>query len=143
MPVCAGPGFGLYAIEGNQTRGYLLRKRLTLLLLVAVSLSTTAGLRHIRAGALAGNAALQLQLGELYQYGFGLHNRDVPALAWYLVAAHSGAAGANARAKALEHTMTPASRAEARAKSEALLQRIGTHRPAPAALPLQSPKPAK
>ncbi|MHB1587240.1 MAG: hypothetical protein ACYCRH_10730 [Acidiferrobacteraceae bacterium] len=120
-----------------------MRKRLTLLLLVAVSLSATAGLRHIRAGALAGNAALQLQLGELYQYGSGLHNRDVPALAWYLVAAHSGAAGANARAKALEHTMTPAARAAAHAKSEALLQRIGAPRPAPAVPPLQSPKPAK
>lgn len=120
-----------------------MRKRLTLLLLVVVSLSATAGLRHIRAGALAGNAALQLQLGELYQYGFGLHDRDVPALAWYLVAAHSGAAGANARAKALERTMTAAARAEARAKSKTLLRQIGAHRSTHADTPLQSPMPAK
>ncbi|MHB1950358.1 MAG: hypothetical protein ACYCQK_02650 [Acidiferrobacteraceae bacterium] len=121
-----------------------MRKPLILLLLAAVSLGASAGLRQIRTGALGGNAAMQLQLGELYQYGFGLHDHDIPALAWYLVAAHSRAPGAKARAEALARTMGPAARAAAHRKSEALLQRIHAAGSTVSSVPpLQSPNPSK
>ncbi|MHB8414794.1 MAG: hypothetical protein ACYDB1_05325 [Acidiferrobacteraceae bacterium] len=101
-----------------------MRKRFAMLLLAVVATRAPAGLRHIRAEAQGGNAAMQLQLGELYQYGVGLHDRDVPALAWYLVAAHAGNHEARVRASALAKTMSPQARAAARAKSAALLRGI-------------------
>jgi TPR repeat protein len=120
-----------------------LRKRFVTLLLAVVAARAPAGLRHIRAEAQGGNVAMQLQLGELYQYGIGLHDHDVPALAWYLVAAHAGNHEARARARVLAKTMPPQARAAARAKSVALLRRIKTKGQTAGVAPWPPDKPAK
>lgn len=44
-----------------------------------------------------GDAAAQLELGILYEYGYGMKGRKIEALAWYLAAADQG------NAKAIQH----------------------------------------
>lgn len=75
------------------------------------------GLGPILARAQKGNVKDALVLGELYQYGFGLPDHNVPALAWYLVAAHAGNATAASRAQALAHVMPAAEVAKAHAQA--------------------------
>ena len=79
-----------------------------------------AGLAPILVQAEKGNVQDQLVLGELYQYGFGLPDHNVPALAWYLIAARAGDAHARSRASLLEHTMSKAEIARARARAARL-----------------------
>lgn len=80
-----------------------------------------ADLAQIRADAVHGNAASQLLLAELYQYGFGVKDHDVTALSWYLAAAKGGNAQAAARAKLLEQHLSPEAVATARRESATLV----------------------
>lgn len=120
-------------------KGAILNRFLVIFALALCSATAGAGLRHIRAAAEQGDPAMQLQLGELYQYGFGVKDHDVPALMWYLVAAHAGSAEAARRAAALAAAMPPAAVAQARARSATLIRKLDRHRSGIA--PLQSPAP--
>lgn len=74
-----------------------------------------AGPEDLRQAAEAGDAEAQIELGVLYEYGFGLPKNEVPALAWYTLAAEQGHAKAAARRDALRARMQPAEAEQAAA----------------------------
>ncbi len=86
--------------------------RLRTLLLTAVAalwlpLSTQAGtgLTDITAAAQRGDAEAQHELGILYEFGYGMANNQIAALAWYNVAAQQGHAKAAVRRDILKARM--------------------------------------
>lgn len=72
------------------------------------TLPAFADLETIRQAALRGDVQKQVELAVLYQYGFGLEKNEVPALAWYMIAAEQGDAVAVQRRDALRAAMAPA-----------------------------------
>lgn len=96
--------------------------------------SVVAGLDDIRRGAEQGDAQMQLELGELYEYGFGLPQNLVPALTWYILAAEQGNAQAAKRRERLQGRLTRAQVEEAERSAAGLRKQ-----PVPA--PVQTPAP--
>lgn len=87
-----------------------MRLRTILLTTVAVlwlPLSTHAGigLTDITAAAQRGDVEAQHELGILYEFGYGMANNQIAALAWYSVAAQQGHAEAAARRDILKARM--------------------------------------
>lgn len=74
----------------------------------------TGSLESLRAVAERGDAAAQLEMGILYEYGFSLPDNRPPALAWYLLAAEQGNARAIERRDLLQARMTQVEVNEAR-----------------------------
>ena len=66
----------------------------------------SAGPRNVRAAAEAGNAEAQLEMGILYEFGFYMEGNEVPALAWYMLAAKQGNQKAAQRRDILMSRMT-------------------------------------
>jgi len=78
--------------------------RLRTLLLTAVaalwlplSSQAASGLADITDAAQRGDVEAQHELGILYEFGYGMANNRIAALAWYSVAAQRGHASAAAR----------------------------------------------
>ena len=65
-----------------------------------------ADLDDIRRAAEAGDAAAQLELGVLFQYGFNYKDNEIPALTWYMLSALQGNAKAVKLRNALQAKMT-------------------------------------
>lgn len=71
--------------------------------------------------AKAGDARAQLEMGILYEFGFYMPENNVPALAWYMLAAKQGDAKAATRRDLLMSRMTQSEIEQARRESESLL----------------------
>ena len=87
--------------------------RTILLITVAVlwlPLSSQAGtgLTDITNAAQRGDAEAQHELGILYEFGYGMANNQIAALAWYNVAAQNGHAKAAARRDILKARLSQA-----------------------------------
>jgi TPR repeat protein len=81
----------------------------------------TAGLTEIREAARQGDAEAQLELGILYEFGYGMANSQIAALAWYSLAARQGHPKAAARADLLKKRLPPGDVAKADSMSAKLL----------------------
>ncbi len=85
-----------------------------LFLSMAVSAQDLASLEKLRATAEQGDAAAQLEMGILYEYGFNFPTNKAPALAWYMLAADQGSVLAAKRRDLVKVRMTPEEVEEAR-----------------------------
>ncbi|MFQ5994654.1 MAG: hypothetical protein ACE5K1_06130 [Acidiferrobacterales bacterium] len=70
--------------------------------------------------AKAGNPEAQLEMGILYEFGFFLEDNQVPALAWYMLAAEQGNQKATQRRDTLMSRMSQAQIDQARTHSAQL-----------------------
>lgn len=114
-------------------------KRLALFVALLVSAATaSADLEQLRNAAQAGNVEAQLELGELYEFGFTMPQNAVPAYAWYSIAADRGNAKAAQRRDLLKSKMSSAELAEGERQRAALSPTISTS-PAPLAAPEDKP----
>ena len=116
---------------------------MTKILLVIVALLpglVWAGPEEVRQAALAGDAEMQFELGELYEFGFGLKQNHIPALAWYMLAAEQGNQKAIKRRDALKNRMTPQEIEEAQNQAQ-LLRRQSSAPGAPTAAPVFEAQP--
>ena len=100
-----------------------------------------AGLEDIRAAAERGDAKRQFELGELYEFGFGMQQNRVPALAWYIVAADAGHTVAAQRRDYLRQQLTQDQVAAAEREAASLKTAIAARRDKPAAEPAAAPTP--
>lgn len=73
----------------------------------AAGVDKTAGLKEIREAAQQGDAEAQLELGILYEFGYGMANNKIAALAWYRLAAQQGHQKAAARVDLLKKHLPP------------------------------------
>ena len=114
------------------------------LILSLLAGSALAGPDEMRRAAEQGDAEMQLELGVLYEYGYGLKENAVPALAWYMIAADQGNGRAAQRRDALKQRMSAAEIAQAERQVEVLRAAIAERKTAtPAApVPVQAPAPA-
>lgn len=89
-----------------------------------------ADLDDIRRAAEAGDAAAQLELGILFQYGFNYKDNEIPALTWYMISANQGSAKAVKLRDALKAKMTEKEVQEA-------MEQVAQYKPSgkPAAVP--------
>lgn len=92
-------------------------------------------LERLREQAWRGDAEAQLEMGILYEFGFGMPNNKAPALAWYRLAAEQGNAKAAARRDALRAGMTPPELEEA----QRLYEQWRTKVPVAAGSPVPAP----
>jgi hypothetical protein len=96
-----------------------MKKRLVFATLASlIAFSAHAGPDDIRRAAEQGDASQQLELGVLYEYGFGLKQNTVPALAWYILAAEQGNAQALKHRDALQARMKPERVSEAQRQAD-------------------------
>ncbi len=66
-----------------------------------------SSLEQMRQAAARGNAADQLEMGILYEFGYKMPKNDVSALAWYLLSAEQGNELAIKRRDHLKSRMKP------------------------------------
>ena len=100
----------------------ILLSALFCLLLVAPTWAQDASRPEaIRQAAESGNAEAQLEMGILYEFGFYMEGNDVPALAWYMLAAKQGNEKAIKRRDLLMSRMTQAQVEQAQQESAGLL----------------------
>lgn len=85
-----------------------------------------AGLDEVRAAAESGDAEKQLELGELYEFGFGMPGNLVPALVWYTASAEQGNPNAQARRDLVKARMTPQQIAEAERQSRSIAKKAAS-----------------
>lgn len=99
-----------------------------------------ADLDSLRTAAQAGDAGAQLELGQLYEFGFGLKQNAIPAMAWYLAASRAGNERAAQRAAALKPKLSATEQQEAERMSRELAPetRPAATDPAPASSPARS-----
>lgn len=116
-------------------------KRFLGLALLFAWLPAHADLEGLRTAAQAGDANAQLELGQLYEFGFGLKENAVPAMAWYLTASRNGNARAGERAAVLKPKLSEAQQQEAERLSREWAPTTRPTATAPAAP--ASPAPAK
>ncbi len=76
--------------------------------------------------AQAGNPEARLEMGILYEYGFDMEGNNVPALAWYILAAQQGNQSAAQRRDQLMARMNQADIEQARKLSAQLQGRTTT-----------------
>jgi TPR repeat protein len=82
----------------------------------------SAGPQDVKAAAEAGNAEAQLEMGILYEFGFNMEGNEVPALAWYMLAAKQGNQKAVQRRDILMSRMTQPQIEQAQQQSAQLLR---------------------
>jgi TPR repeat protein len=102
-------------------RRILLSALVSLLLASSTWAMDSSGPEAIRQAAESGNADAQLEMGILYEFGFYMKGNDVPALAWYLLAAKQGNEKAIQRRDSLMSRMTQAQIEQAQQESMQLL----------------------
>lgn len=77
--------------------------------------------QEVLRAAQGGDAEAQLEMGILYEFGFYMPEHNVPALAWYILAAKQGNEKAVKRRDLLMSRMTQSEVEQARRESEALV----------------------
>ncbi len=97
-------------------------KKIVLTIITLLPGLVWAGPQEVRAAAEKGSPEMQLELGELYEFGFGLKQNYVPALAWYTLAAEQGNEKAVKRRDALRARMTPEQIEQAQAQVQLIRQ---------------------
>jgi TPR repeat protein len=102
-------------------RQILLSVLLSVLLASAALGSEPISRDEVAQAARAGNEDAQLQMGILYEFGFNMPNNDVPALAWYMLAAKQGNQLAIKRRDLLMSRMNQTQIEQARKESETLV----------------------
>lgn len=112
-------------------------RRIAVLFCTLAVLPAHAGLEEIRAAAERGDAKRQFELGELYEFGFGMPQSRVPALAWYIVAADAGHTVAAQRRDMLKQQLTQDQVAAAEREAASLKTAIAARRDRPAAEPAE------
>lgn len=105
----------------------------------ALAAQDVDSLESLRAAAERGDAAAQLEMGILYEYGFNLPDNRPAALAWYLLAAEQGNARATERRDLLQARMTQAQIGEARRLAATFVPRPPRSEPAPTESPSSPP----
>jgi hypothetical protein len=93
-----------------------------------------ADLDQIRRAAEGGDAAAQLELGILFQYGFNYPGNEVPALTWYTLSANQG----NAKAAKLRDVLMGKMNAK---EVEEAMEQVKSYKPSAAATPIAAPAP--
>lgn len=114
-------------------------RRIVILLFALAALPAQAGLEDIRAAAERGDIKRQFELGELYEFGFGLQQNRIPALTWYIVAAAGGHTVAAQRRDYLKQQLTPDQVATAEREAASLQAAIAARRERPTAEPAPAP----
>ena len=117
-------------------------KRIVLLCAALWWPTAYAGLEETRASAEAGDVERQLELGELYEFGFGMPNNDVPALTWYIVAADNGHPKAAKRRDLIKKRLSREQIAEAERESAKIPRRVIRPAVAPPTPAPRDPAPA-
>ena len=102
-------------------RRILLSALVGLLLTVPAWAQDTSRPEAIRQAAESGNAEAQLEMGILYEFGFYMQGNDVPALAWYMLAAKQGNEKAIKRRDLLMSRMTQGQIEQAQQESTQLI----------------------
>jgi TPR repeat protein len=102
-------------------RRILLSALVGLLLTVPAWAQDTSRPEANRQAAESGNAEAQLEMGILYEFGFYMQGNDVPALAWYMLAAKQGNEKAIKRRDLLMSRMTQAQIEQAQQESTQLI----------------------
>ena len=110
-------------------------RHIVILLFTLAVLPAQAGLEDIRAAAERGDTKRQFELGELYEFGFGLQQNRVPALTWYIVAAEGGHTVAAQRRDYLKQQLTADQVAAAEREAASLQAAIAARRERPTAEP--------
>jgi len=107
--------------------------------LVSGALAATEwkGPEEIRQAARQGHPEAQLEMGILYEFGFFMAENEVPALAWYILAAEQGNARAARLRDKLKRNMTPAEIGQAQRLGPTLVE--ARARPAPQSEPQKAP----
>ena len=100
-----------------------------------------AGPDDMRRAAERGDPEMQLELGILYEYGYGLKENHVPALAWYTLSAEQGNARAIQHRDTLKARMSANEVAAATRQAELLRAVIAEQRAKAAPVPVQAPAP--
>lgn len=111
--------------------------------LLLLAMTAKADLDQLRGAAQSGNVEAQLELGELYEFGFAMPQNAVPAYLWYSIAAARGNTKAAQRRDLIKSKMSAAELSEAERQYAALAPTIPTlapPRPEPT-IPSQSPPP--
>jgi len=115
-----------------------MKKILLIIIMLSPSLAW-GGPQEVHQAALMGDAEMQFELGELYEFGFGLKQNYIPALAWYILAAEQGNQKAIKRRDALKNHMTRQQIEEAQNQAQLLRKQSPSSAPgAPAATPLSA-----
>lgn len=119
-----------------------MKRLIGLALMLAFLPRAHADLEALRAAAQSGDVTAQLELGQLYEFGFGLKENAVPAMAWYLAASRAGNERAEQRAQTLKPKLSAGQLQEAERLSRewASAPRAAA---APAATPSAAPAPAE
>ena len=93
--------------------------------------SAHADLDRIKQAAENGNAAAQLELGILFQYGFNYKDNEIPALTWYTLSANQG----NAKAAKLRDALMSKMAAK---EIEEAMEQVKSYKPTAAVAPAPS-----
>lgn len=119
-----------------------MKRLIGLALMLAFLPLAHADLEALRAAAQSGDATAQLELGQLYEFGFGLKENAVPAMALYLAASRAGNERAEQRAQTLKPKLSAGQLQEAERLSRewASAPRAAA---APAPTPAAAPAPAE
>ena len=104
----------------------------------ALAAAEWKGPEDIRQAARQGNPEAQLEMGILYEYGFFMAENEVPALAWYILAAEQGNERAARLRDKLKRNMTPAEIEQAQRLGPTLVK-AGARPPAPQGEPPRAP----
>ena len=100
----------------------LLTLLLALLLAGPALAQDSAGPVDVRMAAESGNAEAQLEMGILYEFGFNMPGNEIPALAWYMLAAKQGNEKAIRRRDILMSRLTQTQIEQAQQQSAQLLR---------------------
>ena len=112
-------------------------KKILLVIIMLSSGLAWGGPEEVRQAALTGDAEMQFELGELYEFGFGLKQNYIPALAWYILAAEQGNQRAMKRRDTLKNRMTRQEIEEAQNQAQLLRKQSSSSAPgAPAPTPM-------
>ena len=121
-----------------------MKRLIGLALMLAFLPLAHADLEALRAAAQSGDATAQLELGQLYEFGFGLKENAVPAMAWYLAATRAGNERAEQRAQTLKPKLSAGQLQEAERLSRewaSAPRAAAAPAPAPAAAPARAEAP--
>src|SRR5712692_10079865 len=123
-------------------------KKILLMVIVLLPGLVWGGAEEVHQAASTGDAEMQFELGELYEFGFGLQQNYIPALAWYILASEQGNQKAIKRRDALKSRMTPQEIAEAQSQAQLLRKQAPSSAPdtattAPVSVPEASPHPER
>src|SRR5712692_6780894 len=123
-------------------------KKILLMVIVLLPGLVWGGPEEVHQAASMGDAEMQFELGELYEFGFGLKQNYIPALAWYILASEQGNQKAIKRRDALKGRMTPQQIEEAQNQAQLLRKQAPSSAPdapttAPVPVPEASPRPER